>query len=84
MAKKALTKRCAEVLRDRPVLGVRYRVTTALYKGTESEEPRRITAHKGAYKIDFVALFAAVFASRICLKLLFKLLARYIAKKKKK
>ena len=80
MAKKSLAKCLSRALKKRPILAFRYRVTTALYRGTDSDEPARVTAHKGICKIDFVAIAAALLASRA----FFKVLAYWLKKRKKK
>ncbi len=80
MAKKSLCKRFGKALKKRPILAFRYRVTTALYCGKEAEAPTRVGAHKGAAKIDFVAILSAL----VALRLAWKALIKYCQKKRKK
>ena len=70
MAKQSLPKRIAKCLKNRPILALRYRIATALYRGTSAKEPERVAAHKGAVKIDFLAFLGAFFTFYLCLKAL--------------
>ena len=80
MAKRSLCKCFAKALKKRPVLALRYRVSTALYSGTDAEAPTRVGAHKGTAKIDFVSLAATL----VALRLAWKMLIKYFKKKRKK
>lgn len=80
MAKKGFCMRLGKALRNRPILALRYRVTTALYEGSDAESPSRVGSHKGAAKIDF----AAVLAAFITLRIAWVAFKKYWKKKRKK
>lgn len=80
MKKRCAFKRLARAIRKRPILAMRYSLSTALYRGNDAEEPSRVTAHKGRARIDFLSLavsLVALYAS--CQALIL-----YLKKKRKK
>ena len=80
--KKCGFLRClARILKKRPILAVRYRCTTALYKGRSAQEPCRVTAHKGRARIDFLGIIAALIAFRLSIKAILRYLKKRLKNK---
>lgn len=61
-------KRIARAIRKRPILAIRYRMSTAMFRGKESDSPEWVTAHKGVKRIDFLAIAAALASAWLFLK----------------
>lgn len=70
----------AKTVKKRPVLALKYDVSTALFASKKDEEPIKKNAAKADVKIDIVAFLAVLLAFRTALALL----SRAVRKKKKK
>ena len=82
MKKGTLCSALADGLKNRPVFAVRYRVSTAVYRGRLAKDPERVLEGKGTHKIDPIAVFAALATCKLCIKLLVRLIKRKKEKKK--
>ena len=80
MKKRCALKRLARAIRKRPILAMRYNLSTALYRGSDAEEPSHVTSHNGRARIDFLSLAVSLVA--LCASV--KALILYLKKNRKK